>query len=68
MIGARHELQRFEHASALPAVSAPDQRLWSPERLRAWRDAALGETAPPLAVLRIRGSASRWPCSTAPTN
>ena len=53
LIGARHELQRFEHASALPILSAPDQRLWSPERLRAWRDAAFGETAPPLAVLRI---------------
>jgi sortase A len=54
LIGARHELQRFEQAAGLPAVSAPDQRLWSPERLRAWRDAVFGESAAPLAVLRIK--------------
>jgi sortase A len=55
LIGARQELQRFAEvqAAGLSVNASPDQRLWSPERLRAWRDTAFGETAPPLAVLRI---------------
>ena len=45
----RHDLERF---GALRVV-APDQSLWSPVRVSAWRK-ALGEPAPaPLAVLRI---------------
>ena len=53
--GARHELERFAllQAAAAPQSSAPDLRLWDPERVSAWRR-ALNEPAPaPLAVLRI---------------
>ena len=55
LIGARQALQRFAdfQAAGLAVVSSPDQRLWSPERMRAWRDTQVGETAAPLAVLRI---------------
>ena len=55
LIGARQELQRFAdaQAAALPVLSTPNQRLWSPERLRAWRDTAFAEVGAPLAVLRI---------------
>jgi len=53
--GARHEVERFSTlraAGELPA-GEPDQTLWSPERIAAWR-AALAEPAPPPpAVLRI---------------
>jgi sortase A len=52
--GTRHDLDRF---AALQAVAlhagTPDQSLWSPDRVSAWRR-ALGEPSPaPLAVLRI---------------
>jgi sortase A len=54
-IGARRELQRFAalQSDALRVVSAPDQRLWSPERVRAWTDTQSRESPPPLSVLRI---------------
>jgi sortase A len=54
VIGARQELQRFAdvQAAGLAAGGSPDQRLWSPERQRAWHDAA-GDDVAPLAVLRI---------------
>jgi sortase A len=42
----------FQRARAL-AWAAPDQSLWSPERVRAWRQSLIGSEAPPLAVLRI---------------
>jgi sortase A len=59
-VGRQHELQRFaalqspgsgagESASGL----VPDQRLWSPERVRAWIDSRARPAPPPLAVLRI---------------
>ena len=55
---ARSEVRRFERQRAIVqgqrtlAVAAPDQSLWAPERVRAWREsAAKGEA--PLAVLRI---------------
>ena len=50
----RHDLDRFA-ALRLVALEArtPDQSLWSPERVSAWRK-TLAESAPvPLAVLRI---------------
>jgi sortase A len=49
-VGARQDLRRFADMKA--AVSSPDLRLWSSERVRAWRE-TLDETASPLAVLRI---------------
>ena len=46
---AREDLQRFEALQV-----APDQSLWSPQRVSAWRR-ALSDPAPaPLAVLRVR--------------
>ena len=37
-----------------PTAGTPDQSLWSPERIAAWRTTALDEPASaPLAVLRI---------------
>src|SRR5688500_11693122 len=47
--GAQQDLKRFaEQKAALPAVPAPDQRLWSPERIQEWH-ASVGEEPPPLA-------------------
>ena len=53
--GARRELQRFAAVQAAGAALAtvPDQRLWSPERVRAWRDSLSSDAPSPLAVLRI---------------
>lgn len=56
--GARRELRRFEELRAAPlavrlAAGAPDQKLWSPDRVRAWQDGLRGAPAAPLAVLRI---------------
>jgi sortase A len=50
----RHDLERFAaHNVVAPHVGTPDQSLWSPHRVSAWRK-ALSEPAPaPLAVLRI---------------
>src|SRR5262245_8782359 len=53
--GAREEMHRFaalrerERASQ----STPDQRLWSPERVRAWRETLSRQAPEPLAVLRV---------------
>jgi sortase A len=50
----RYELARFAALqSVVVATATPDQSLWSPERIAAWRT-ALDDPAPaPLAVLRI---------------
>jgi len=50
----RHELERFAAVRALASpAGTPDQSLWSPVRVNAWRQ-AIGEPVPaPLAVLRI---------------
>jgi sortase A len=50
----RHELERFAEVRALASpTGTPDQSLWSPVRVNAWRQ-AIGEPVPaPLAVLRI---------------
>jgi sortase A len=52
--GTRHELERF---AAMQVVSAsagtPDQSLWSPVRVSAWRKAMSEPAQAPLAVLRI---------------
>jgi sortase A len=54
--GTRQELQRFAalQAAARASASSPDQRLWSPKRVRAWRDTLEQASPAPLAVLRIR--------------
>src|SRR5262245_62001633 len=46
------ELERFV-ALRVVAAGAPDQSLWAPDRVRAWREALRGPAPPPLAVLRI---------------
>jgi sortase A len=51
-LDARRSLDRFAEAR-LTATPAPDQRLWSPKRVVAWR-ASLSREATPLAVIRIR--------------
>src|SRR4030095_9556952 len=56
---ARHNLERFavERAvaqqSGLPIDRSPDQLLWSPTRISAWRGAIAEPGPAPLAVLRI---------------
>ncbi len=52
-VAMRHELERFAALHETGAASAPDQRLWSPERVQAWRDALVRESPAPLGVLRI---------------
>ena len=59
--GARREIARFSALQATQAVpgansprtAAPDLSLWSPERIRAWREALTEPAVAPLAVLRI---------------
>jgi sortase A len=53
--GQRRELQRFAvlRASAQQSSSVPDQSLWSPERVAAWRTAVKVSGPAPLAILRI---------------
>jgi sortase A len=47
------EFAEAKRAGGLP-TTRPDQRLWSPERVIAWKQ-SLTRDEPPLAVLRIRG-------------
>ena len=52
--GRREALALFAASKGLPESAVPDQRLWSPERVRAWAETR-HQTAPaPLAVLRMR--------------
>jgi sortase A len=50
---ARQDLERFAALQATAQAAEPDQSLWSPERVAAWRTAMLGPAPAPLAVLRI---------------
>ena len=51
---ARLDVARFvTHQDVAPRAATPDQSLWSPERIVAWRKAAGEPAATPLAVLRI---------------
>ena len=51
---ARLDVNRLgAHQGVAPQAGTPDQSLWSPERIVAWRTAASGPAATPLAVLRI---------------
>jgi sortase A len=52
-IAANRELREFKRAKAL-SWAAPDQSLWSPERIRAWRQSLTGANgSAALGVLRI---------------
>jgi sortase A len=55
VVGKRRELDRFAalQRSGLPEPDQPDQTLWSPERIAAWRNVVNTPGAAPLAVLRI---------------
>jgi sortase A len=51
---ARQDVARFAtHQDIAPRAATPDQALWSPERIVAWRQAVGEPAAIPLAVLRI---------------
>ena len=54
--GSRAELASFARRQATGRLTAdaPDLRLWSPERLRAWRETQNQSGSAPLAVLRIK--------------
>ena len=57
LIGARHDLDRFEgrreQPAPLRATASPDLSLWNRGRVRAWRTALTQAAPPPLAILRI---------------
>lgn len=51
---ARQDLERFAALRVVaPPLGTPDQSLWSPIRISAWREALREPVAAPLAVLRI---------------
>jgi sortase A len=52
--GARADRERFDalHSSQLETVE-PDLSLWSPERIRAWRDTLKTRGAAPLGIFRV---------------
>ena len=53
-VATSHDLERFAALrDAAQEDGTPDQSLWSAERIRAWRQALLEPTPPPLGVLRI---------------
>lgn len=54
-LDSRQQIDRFMAVRAADAgsISAPDQSLWSPERIRAWHDTFSREAPQTLAVLRI---------------
>jgi sortase A len=52
-LGARNAIAHFNNVAAVArAAVAPDQRLWSPVRVRAWQE-SLTRDAAPLGVLRV---------------
>jgi sortase A len=53
-ISTKSDLERFAALrNVVIEAPAPDQSLWSPESIAAWRKALGAPAAPPLAVLRI---------------
>jgi len=62
-IWSRIALWQFEHAQTAKAASAaedsahhesdPDEKLWSPQRIRAYKESLASKFGPPLAVLEI---------------
>jgi sortase A len=53
MWSASRDLTRFDAFRVVAQTATPDQSLWSPERVSAWRKALLEPGPAPLAVLRI---------------
>ena len=55
LLGSKREMARFAalQAAALRQPDAPDQSLWSRERVAAWQAAVKEKGPPPLAILRI---------------
>jgi sortase A len=50
----QHDVERFTALRAVaPPAGTPDQSLWSPHRVIAWRDASEKSAPDPIAVLRI---------------
>ena len=50
----QHDLEQFAAIGVVgPHADTPDQSLWSPNRIIAWRNAVSGPAGTPLAVLRI---------------
>jgi sortase A len=49
---AREGVEQFQRARSLSWAS-PDQSLWSPERVQAWKQSLRVSKSPPLGVLRI---------------
>ena len=52
--GSRAALAGFAASQSRPGPALPDQRLWSPERIRAWADSRPPAEPETLAILRIR--------------
>jgi sortase A len=52
--GTRAAMAGFAAARSRPEPAAPDQQLWSPERIRAWADSRPPAEPETLAILRIR--------------
>jgi sortase A len=55
-VGRREAIGAFYHASPSPrfgSVPAPDQSLWSPQRVRAWEQAQAQPASATLGILRI---------------
>jgi sortase A len=55
LISRRRQMDRFAavKAAALQRLDTPDQSLWSPQRIVAWRSAVKDAGPAPLAILRI---------------
>jgi sortase A len=55
MLGAHRDVERFValQAAAVTDPAVPDQTLWSPERVKAWRETQSRTASVPLALLRI---------------
>src|SRR6185295_27650 len=49
----QHDLKRFAALQVVARHAMPDQSLWSPARVSAWRKAVIEPPRTPLAVLRI---------------
>ena len=52
-VAADSGLREFERARRSLSWTAPDQTLWSPERVQAWRHSLTASKGTPLAVLKI---------------
>ena len=53
-LGRRDALAQFQNPRLLAVGLSPDQSLWSPERIRAFREVLKHPSPQPIAILRIR--------------